>query len=270
MNAKIVAMALSGALLALSQASAQGVAEGPLAEASLLVGSRHDDGVRDAGLALAIAPGWKTYWRNPGEAGVPPRFDWSRSENLAEVEIGWPVPEVFESFGFQTIGYSGEVVLPLRLVPKDPEEPIRLDLDLELGVCREVCVFEEATLASDIAPADPGAAAARIEAAQAAVTPAGTKAGIVRASCTVSGTGEDRDFSATLEFDRPLGQPHVALEGPGESWFHATRTGTEGQTLRIESTLSLPPEQAWVDRSGLRITVLDGPLAADVQGCGKG
>lgn len=247
------------------------VATGPsFVESRLLVGARAPDGAREAGIALEIADGWKTYWRNPGEAGVPPAFDWSGSTNLAAVEIGWPVPQVFDSFGFRTIGYSGAVVLPLRLVPEDAARPIGLDLDMELGVCRDICVFEQAELAARIAPADPGAGAAEVAAAQARVMPGGAEAGVVAATCRVSGAGEDRAFAATVEFDRPVATPHVALEGPEESWFHATRTEADGNRLEIASTLSLPGPDTWIDRSALRITVLGDGLAADIRGCTAG
>lgn len=234
---------------------------------SLLIGSEEPDGMREAGLQLVIREGWKTYWRSPGEAGIPPDFDWSRSDNLAAAEVGWPAPEVFDSFGFRTLGYSGSVVLPLRLIPQDPSRPIDLALDMTLGVCRDVCVFEETGLTAEIIPGVPGAAAARIDAAEAAIPLAGRDAGVTSASCKVSGAGEDRSFTATVEFDRPLRDPQVALEGQDDAWFQKTTSTHEGNRLDIASTLSLLSESAWIDRSALRITVLDGDLAADIRGC---
>lgn len=238
-------------------------------EPSFLIGAL-EGGVRQAGLALDVEPGWKTYWRSPGEAGVPPSFDWSRSANLERVEIGWPLPEVFDSFGLRTVGYSGEVVLPLSLVPHDPAQPIELRLDVTLGVCRDICVFEETGIEATVPPSGRGPDAARIAAAKARITPAGSEAGVTQAVCRVAGTGEDRDFSASVEFDQPLDDPHVALEGPAESWFHNTTTRHQGNRMEIASTLSLPSDSAWVDRSALRITVLDEALAADIQGCAGG
>ena len=66
------------------------------------------------GLHFTLRPGWKTYWRNPGDAGFAPRADWSRSENVADVALRWPAPERFELFGLETFGYADEVVLPLE------------------------------------------------------------------------------------------------------------------------------------------------------------
>lgn len=270
MKSKIGAAALfSALLLAGPPAGGQSIVSTgeSFVDASLLIGDEGADGVRDAGLELVIRDGWKTYWRSPGEAGVPPEFDWSRSRNLAAVEVAWPAPEVFDSFGFRTLGYSGTVVLPLHLVPQDPTRPIELELDATLGVCRDICVFEETTLAARIAPGEAGPAAGRIDAAEAEVPPDGAAAGVTRASCRVSGAGADRSFTAEVEFDRPLGDPQVALEGPEDAWFQKTTAEHDGTRLAIVSTLSLVDETAWIDRSALRITVLDGDRAADIRGC---
>lgn len=242
-----------------------------LVHARLLVGVRWDDGSRDAGLELRVEPGWKTYWRNPGEAGIPPDFDWSRSANLAGVEVGWPAPQVFESFGLRTVGYAGTVILPLRLTPEDPGQPIDAVLDLSLGVCRDICVLEETELDASIAPDAPGPAAMRIAVARAAEPPAAAAAGIGRVSCRITGTGEDRAFSARFSVGRPLADPFVALEAPAETgWFHDTSATAEGGAVEVTSTLTLASKEAWIDRSAVRMTVLDPTLVADIQGCSAG
>jgi DsbC/DsbD-like thiol-disulfide interchange protein len=97
--------------------------------------------------------GWKTYWRNPGDAGgVPPSFDWSKSENLAEAHVLYPAPKRFTDRAGDTVGYQGTVVFPVRLTPKDPKKPIDLRLTLDYGVCKEICIPAEAVLSLAIAP----------------------------------------------------------------------------------------------------------------------
>lgn len=253
--------------LAAGSAVAQDPGPRSYIDTGLLIGARQVDGTRAAGLRLTVADGWKTYWRSPGEAGIPPRFDWSRSTNLASAEVAWPRPELFDSFGYLTIGYQGETVLPLRLVPEDPARPIGLMLDVELGVCREICVFEQATIEAEIAPDDDGPGAAAVAAAEARVTPLAADAGVTAVSCTIAGGGADRAFTAVVEFDAPPGEAHVALEGPGESWFHETETVQDGNRIEVASTLSLPEEGAWIDRSDVRLTVLAEHVAADIVGC---
>ncbi|MEM9736589.1 MAG: protein-disulfide reductase DsbD domain-containing protein [Pseudomonadota bacterium] len=122
-------------------------------EASLIPGETAPDGSRTMGLALDLAPGWKTYWRSPGEAGIPPRFDWEGSANLARIEVLWPAPGIYQSFGMTTIGYESDVVLPIRLEPEDASAPVLVSLALDLGVCREICVFERVELSATMSGA---------------------------------------------------------------------------------------------------------------------
>ena len=99
-----------------------------------------------AGLEITLDDGWKTYWRHPGASGVPPRFDWSKSDNLAGAVVLFPAPQRFSEADGETIGYKKRVVFPIELTPKDPTRPITLHLDLEYGACREVCIPVQATL----------------------------------------------------------------------------------------------------------------------------
>lgn len=235
----------------------------------LIPGRAEPDGSRLAGLAIELEPGWKTYWRSPGAAGIPPRFDWSKSRNLGAAEVLWPRPHLFESFGLTTLGYADQVVFPLRLRPERPDEPITVDLSLALGVCRDICVLEEARVEAEIAPGAAESGAELIAAAEAAVPRPGTELGMTAATCEISGAGDKRRFDARIEFDRPLEAPVVLLEGPETAWFTGVETTPEagGSQLRVAAEISLLDAASWVSRSDVRMTVLAGDLAADVQGC---
>lgn len=92
------------------------------------------------GLHISMLPGWKTYWRSPGDAGLPPQFNWSGSSNIGEVTVLWPKPESFETAGLKTWGYKEEVVLPLRITVPKKNEDVFLNLEIFYGVCEEVCI----------------------------------------------------------------------------------------------------------------------------------
>ena len=90
---------------------------------------------------MRIAPGWKTYWRYAGDSGLPPHFDFTGSENVKRVNVLWPVPRRFaDGAGGNSIGYAGEVVFPLQIVPQDARRPVTLRLKAEYGVCEKVCI----------------------------------------------------------------------------------------------------------------------------------
>ena len=112
----------------------------------LLAGSR-SGAVLLGGIAFQLQPGWKTYWRNPGDSGVPPRFDFSKSDNVEAVTIMWPAPLKFDDgAGGHSIGYHDQIVLPLRIVAKSADKPVTLRADISYAVCEKLCIPVEANL----------------------------------------------------------------------------------------------------------------------------
>lgn len=93
-----------------------------------------------AGIEIRLREKWKTYWRVPGDAGIPPRFDFSGSENLEKAEVLWPAPNRYtDQFGV-AIGYKDRVIFPLRLTPIDPKKPIKFSVKLDYAACEIVCI----------------------------------------------------------------------------------------------------------------------------------
>ncbi|MCV6825849.1 MULTISPECIES: protein-disulfide reductase DsbD family protein [Halocynthiibacter] len=103
-----------------------------------------------AGLHLEMAEGWKTYWRSPGEVGLPPELDWSASENVANVEFQYPAPTRFRAFGIENFGYNHEVVFPLQITLEDAGKPARLAADVELLVCADTCIPDSFSVSLDL------------------------------------------------------------------------------------------------------------------------
>jgi DsbC/DsbD-like thiol-disulfide interchange protein len=92
------------------------------------------------GIEIRLDPGWKTYWRYPGDSGVPPRFSFIRSENVESVRLLWPAPKRFGGPGDTSIGYTGDVIFPLRVLPRDPARPVLLRLDVDYAICENLCI----------------------------------------------------------------------------------------------------------------------------------
>lgn len=111
----------------------------------LLAGSR-SGAVLLGGIAIQLQPGWHTYWRNPGDSGVPPRIDFSKSENIEAVTILWPAPTRFaDGAGGTSLGYQKQVVLPLRIVAKNADRPVTLRAEINYAVCEKLCIPVEAS-----------------------------------------------------------------------------------------------------------------------------
>src|ERR1700761_8090993 len=104
----------------------------------LLAGSR-SGAVLLGGIALQLQSGWHTYWRNPGDSGVPPRFDFSKSDNVEAVTVLWPAPKKFDDgAGGVSLGYHDQIVLPLRIVAKNVDKPVTLRAEINYAVCEEL------------------------------------------------------------------------------------------------------------------------------------
>jgi DsbC/DsbD-like thiol-disulfide interchange protein len=112
----------------------------------LLAGSR-SGAVLLGGIAFQLQPGWKTYWRTPGDSGVPPRFDFTKSENIEAVTVLWPAPTRFDDgAGGTSLGYHDQIVLPLRIVPKSADKPVTLRANVNYAVCEKLCIPVEANV----------------------------------------------------------------------------------------------------------------------------
>ena len=99
-----------------------------------------------AGIEIKMQPGWHTYWRYPGDSGVPPRFSFSGSDNLATVKVLYPAPHAFTDEAGTTIGYKGSVILPLQVFPRQKDKPVTLRAKIDYAVCEKLCVPVEANV----------------------------------------------------------------------------------------------------------------------------
>ena len=100
----------------------------------LVAGNPDADARVRAGVEIKLEPGWKTYWRYPGDSGVPPRFDFSKSENVKSVAVMWPAPHRHRDESGTTIVYTDDVIFPLRIVAQDPAKPVLLRLKLDYAL----------------------------------------------------------------------------------------------------------------------------------------
>lgn len=236
-------------------------------QAAFLSGWREAGGTRMTALSLTLADHWKTYWRAPGDAGVPPVFDFSGSENLASAQIEWPRPQVFDLNGMTTIGYREGVTLPLALTPKDPSKPIRLRATVDIGVCNDICMPVSFSFSADLAGG--GAPDPQINAALAARPATGPAAGIRHVSCTVEPIPDGLRVTAQLDVPPLGGAETTVFETPDPTiWVSDATTRREGG--RLVATADLVPSSGTpfaLDRSALRITVLSPNRAVEAQGC---
>jgi len=240
----------------------------PVLRAEIIDGWQTASGSEMAALHLVLAPGWKTYWRAPGEAGVPPRFDWSGSENLAAVTFHWPRPEIFDLSGLRTFGYRNELVLPIEFTPRDVARPILIRAGVELGVCDEVCVPMSLDFSGALAPG--GGSVPAIRKALDEAPEQAKVAGLSAAHCQAEPIRDGMRLTTRLTMPR-LGPDEIAVFELADQtiWISPAETHRKGSDLL--ATADLVPATAKpfaLNRSDIRITVFGGSgRVVELQGC---
>jgi DsbC/DsbD-like thiol-disulfide interchange protein len=140
------ALLIAGSLLlpcSFAQAGDASAWSGDLKSSLRLIAGSPRGGKARAGIELKLQPGWKTYWRYPGDSGVPPRFDFSSSDNVGAAQVLWPAPHAFPDGGGTSIGYKDDVVFPVLITPRDPGKPVTVRLKADYAVCEKLCVPAE-------------------------------------------------------------------------------------------------------------------------------
>jgi suppressor for copper-sensitivity B len=211
-------------------------------------------------LHIVLQPGWKTYWRSPGDAGYPPQVDVAGSTNVAEAELMWPVPHRFQLFGLQTFGYGEEVAFPLMVTPRNPGAPIALKAKIRYLVCEQICVPQEGDLTLDL----PGGAATPTKFAPlvnrfASLVPRGGE----RLGWSMERVAVDQqsqlvvDVTSTSEV---LNAPDVIVEGAPQFYFGPPRVelSVDRRTARLYVPVERIGKGAEVADSNLTLTLFDG------------
>jgi len=258
----LAALVLAGAPLAAEEMRAD------IIHAEMRGGWRTEAGNQMAALHLTLAPGWKTYWRAPGDAGIPPRFDWAGSQNIASATIHWPRPDIFDINGLRTIGYQGDLILPVEFTPLRRGAPMTVTGRVDLGVCEDICVPMVLDLAADLPQStrpDPV-----IRAALALVPGTASSAGMSAVHCTAEPIRDGLRLTTAITIPR-LGPDEFAVVEVADPsiWVSSTENHRDGgQIVSVAELVPIDAQPFALDRSGVRVTLFGGSgQVVDLQGC---
>lgn len=220
-----------------------------------------------AGVEIRLAPGWKTYWRYPGDSGVPPRFDFSGSDNVKAVNLRWPAPQLFSESDGSTIGYYDSVIFPLQVEAQNPGQPVTLRLNLDYAVCEKLCVPAEAK--AELALTDASNANEAALAAAESRVPRPSQVGAAGALSIVSVRREAGSTPPRVLVDvlAPAGAKlAVFAEGPTSEWSlplpEAAPGAPAGQQRFVFALDGLPPETK-PEGATLRLTAVAADAAIE-------
>jgi DsbC/DsbD-like thiol-disulfide interchange protein len=221
-----------------------------------------------AGVEIKLKAGWKTYWRYPGDAGVPPRFDWAGSENIAAVDVQWPAPERFvDESGAKSIGYHGDIVFPFIVRPLDPARPVRLKLKLDFAVCEKLCVPADVELMLEI-PAGESASLGLLDEAGRRV-PRRIALRENAGGLAITRVSLERGAAprVLIEGSAPEGPVDLFAEGPDDRWALPLprKIEAKGGKLRFQLVIDGAPPGGPRIPSKLILTLIAGDKAIEVE-----
>ncbi len=182
----------------------------------LIAGSnKGGDAPLRAGIEVKLQPGWHTYWRYPGDSGVPPRFEFAGSENLKTVKVRYPAPRLFSDDSGNSIGYSDRVIFPIQVTPRQAGKPVMVRLKIDYAVCEKLCVPAEGRADLGLAPG-PSANDAELSAAEAQVP---VPVAATDADLSARRVNDAAKPLVAVDLKTPDARPVVLLvEGPSPEW----------------------------------------------------
>lgn len=213
------------------------------------------------GLQFELKPGWKIYWRSPGDAGFPPQPDWSGSGNLADAALSWPAPLRFSVLGLETLGYEDEVVLPFAAKVEQPGAPLSLRSQIRYLACSDICIPYEAKLALTLpaGPAEPSSFAHLIDSYVARVPGEGGRHGLAVSRAVLLQGGEDPRIQVEARSSEPFASPDLFVEAPEYVVFGKPEvTLSDGGRRAVLSLRGVGAEPAALDGGQAVLTLVDG------------
>ena len=219
-----------------------------------------------AGIEIKMQPGWKTYWRYPGDSGVPPRFDFSGSENLKTAKLLYPTPHLFTDETGHSLGYKNSVIFPLVITPEQPDKPVRLRMKIDYAVCEKLCVPAEGSADLTLGHGDNSHNAA-LMAAEAQVPKPVPAAQLGLTARRVNAAAKPL---VLVDLAVPAGQAvELFAEGPTPEWALPVPTPVQGAPAgRAHFTFDLDGLPPGIDPKGnfeLTFTVVTGERALEVK-----
>lgn len=216
-----------------------------------------------AGVEIKLQPGWKTYWRYPGDSGVPPRFDFSGSDNVLRAKVLYPAPHLFTDETGNSLGYKTNVIFPVQVTPKQPGKPVTLRLKLDYAVCEKLCIPAEGKTELNFGPGDSANDAALTQAEARVPKPVtAAEAGLTARRVT---NAAKPLVDVSVATDKAI---TVFVEGPSAEWALPIPVPAQGAPAGVRhfgfELDGLPPGVDPKAPFDLTFTVIEGDRAIEI------
>lgn len=242
--AVLLVAAAGGAAPVVADELASDWAESANARTRLSAARMHELGTDHflAFIKIEMPKGWKTYWKAPGDSGVPPVFDWSASQNLAEANVLFPVPKRISDQGGEVIGYKDEVIFPVDVRVEDTAKAAELQVAVQFGMCKDICIPAEIKVSLDVPADGKGVITTEQIAALDSVPRAAASAKpldpVLKHTAIINGNGKPR-LVVEAAFPESADNADIFFVAPGGVYFPpARRVSASGDVVTFEADLS--------------------------------
>jgi DsbC/DsbD-like thiol-disulfide interchange protein len=240
--------------------AAQDLPSGKTAHVKMVAAAEPEQGIYRVAAEIELSPSAITYWRQPGEAGVPPRFSFTGSENVASAEVLYPAPARLDEDGIEAFGYRAGVVFPILVRPQDAVKSSLLKLTLDYAVCETICIPVRSVTEITLPQRSTNAAAdGLIKAAQARV-PMLLSAAEAESKLAISQQTGTAKPTWTLSWKGSASLDDLFVEPP-EGWFFQTHKlgANEFSLVAVEAPAGSSPNP--ID---LRVTATGHPKSYEL------
>ena len=226
----------------------------------------------DLGLQFRMKPGWKVYWRSPGDAGFPPEISWVGSSNFAGATMSWPAPKRFSVLGLETLGYKKEVVFPIKAELLERGKAVKVSARVRFLTCDDICVPYETTFkftlpeGRDLTTLASGTIAAWEAKVPKYVTQKGVSALLAIEGAEIVGTGDNQALIVQVSGGDALKKPDLFVEGPVGYSFKKPEVQigsiVNKALMRIEIQVPKTPNATLAGKT-VTMTLVDGDRAIE-------
>ena len=241
-----------------------------LKNAQILTGWQNNNGSHTAAVEINLETGWKTYWHEPGVAGIPPDFSFTGSNNLRDVTFKWPSPILFGDTDIWSIGYKNRLVLPMIVTPQDQKKSVELNLNADIGICDTICIPAKLSMTATLLPKRTKRQA-KIVAALASRPQSKTAVGVKEVFCDFSMS--EGELVVSVDLSVPiLGKREVIILNYAhpDVWVQNKIAERRGNILSGSSIIRhTSGTLAAIDRSKMALSVVSETTAANLGTCAQ-
>lgn len=230
-----------------------------------------EDNIETGGaLQFSLNQGWKTYWREPGPYGIRPIIDWSKSKNIQNIIFLWPTPKIFNQYNVKVIGYANNLIIPMKITKKIPNKRAFLNINLEFGVCSDICLLKTAKISTPLETQASDDNLDLITEALKKIPSRITKNIFSSIECAIKKKSEDLNVLYAIRLlKKPKSKPTIILEyADTYEYLENPNMQIQGKNLLVEASLkNIYENEGIIERDRLKATILLEERGFEIIGC---